>query len=117
MTTKKFLKIVYENILCDNTQYLIDILSEYSDLKIELSECINFLNRFNKAKIKSDNMVIGITGSGGSGIKKPNIGTIAALYLSCIPNIKVIKTGSSKKTGIIGSTDLLNYIGYTKIKI
>ena len=58
MTTKKFLKIVYENILCDNTQYLIDILSEYSDLKIELSECINFLNRFNKAKIKSDNMVI-----------------------------------------------------------
>ena len=102
--------------MCDNTQYLIDILSEYSDLKIELSECINFLNRFNKAKIKSDNMVIGITGSGGSGIKKPNIGTIAALYLSCIPNIKVIKTGSSKKTGIIGSTDLLNYIGYTKIK-
>ena len=28
----------------------------------------------------------------------------------------MIKTGSSKKTGIIGSTDLLNYIGYTKIK-
>lgn len=116
METQDFLKIVHNNIISDDVTNLIDIVFKYRNLRITLREFVNFISSFNNLAIKKDKIIIGITGSGGSRIRKPNIGTITALYLSRLSNIKVIKTGSVKKTSISGSTDLLNQIGYTAIK-
>lgn len=52
-----------------------------------------------------------ISGSGGSGLPKPNFSTILSLYLSCIPGVMIIKTGSCGMTSKYGSTDLIKDLG------
>lgn len=51
-----------------------------------------------------------ISGSGGSGIIKPNIGSICSLYLACY-GIPVVKIGSRAITSSFGSTDFFEELG------
>lgn len=51
-----------------------------------------------------DSDVISISGSGKSGVTKPNIGSIVSLFISERYNVKIIKIGSRSKNGK-GSTD------------
>lgn len=48
-----------------------------------------------------------MTGSGGSGLVKPNFTSILSLYLSCIPDVVIVKTGSVGFTSKYGSTDFI----------
>lgn len=51
-----------------------------------------------------------VCGSGGSGISKPNISSLACLYLSCC-HLPILKIGSRKKTSLFGSTDFFDQYG------
>lgn len=70
-------------------------------------EIVKFLSRgaLNYSEIKKSFF---ITGSGGSGLIKPNFTSILSLYLSCIPEAIIIKTGSRGITSDYGSTDFFN---------
>lgn len=50
------------------------------------------------------------TGTGGSGIAKPNYTSITSFYFAAM-GYDVIKLGSRKNKGISGSTDFFEYIG------
>lgn len=70
-------------------------------------EIVKFLSRgaLNYSDIKKSFF---LTGSGGSGLIKPNFTSILSLYLSCIPEIIIVKTGSQGVTSNYGSTDFFN---------
>lgn len=53
-----------------------------------------------------------VCGSGGSMIPKPNISSLACLYLSCC-NLPILKVGSGKQTSLFGSSDFFDCYGLT----
>lgn len=57
-----------------------------------------------------------ISGAGGSGIIKPNITSIAFLYLASM-NIPMIKIGSRKRKSLNGSTDFFSKLGLLNFNI
>ena len=66
--------------------------------------------------------MVGISGSGGSNIAKPNIGTLTAYHLAKIFqvenfNISIVKFGSRKRTSVSGSVDFGETINSIPFKL
>ncbi|MCL2155491.1 MAG: hypothetical protein FWH53_07605 [Leptospirales bacterium] len=103
---------------------LLDIYCENDISKINKK-----LNDYKKAEFSDENLVAffsnyciipqdyhnlySISGSGGSTISKPNLTSILSLYLSCLPNVNIVKTGSKSKRNGKGSSDFFSDIEIT----
>lgn len=96
------IKKISESIVCSDfdTTHFIETFQS-------CNENLN-LNHYNS---------VSISGSGGSGIRKPNIGSISSLYISSLKIVSVVKIGSCAKTSLSGSTDLFTSIGFRDDKI
>lgn len=85
------------------------------------SYTLNELDEFFRKSPPVYNMV-GISGSGGSNIAKPNIGTLTAYHLAKIFqvenfNISIVKFGSRKRTSVSGSVDFGETINSIPFKL
>lgn len=94
--------------------YALKLLIEKNrDTHFQAEDTILFSRRFaseRKLELKGS---ININGSGGSHIRKPNLSSIAAMYLATITKRNVVKTGSVASTGIYGSSDFFHQLGLT----
>lgn len=92
---------------------LIDSIIENNlESYIELEDVIAF-SRVSGAPMKKNlRGAININGSGGSGYIKPNLSSIAALYLGLTTDHVIVKTGSSSFSGIYGSTEFFMELGF-----
>lgn len=118
MDTLDFLNQLYIKIRQCKKKYntLIPFVYANKDIPVSEEEFAEFVKMFGSIKRDGCTCTLGITGSGGSRIPKPNIGTITALYLSQVPNLNIIKVGSHRYSSKMGSTDLITELGYNQIK-
>lgn len=97
----------------DTISFLIQQKDYKHAFEIAIAEQTNFSNSEMEDFFYRDQFTIpsyGISGSGGSGIAKPNIGTLAAYHIARIFERNavdgvVVKFGSRKKTSNFGSID------------
>lgn len=89
------------------------VIDNYDEISYE--EVQNFF-------LKNENIYL-ISGSGGSGINKPNITSILTIHLSlinkiyfCDRQVEIYKTGSRKKSSLQGSTDYFESLGFVDVK-
>lgn len=107
------IKKLITSILKKDINTIIDIINDLMKYKLTNTEIIYILEK-TTIKVKSDYYYT-LSGSGGSGISKPNITSIASLYLSAM-GIPIIKIGSHKKTSLNGSTDFFKYYKLDKCR-
>jgi hypothetical protein len=107
----EFLDIVEKYIFDENENELIDIVNNTSAIGFDDSTIVNYLRRFGKKNKVLAEGAININGSGGSGYYKPNISSIAGIYISQLSEIPVVKTGSTAYSGIYGSSDFFRDLG------
>ena len=112
----KLLKTIEESILSDDKEKLIKLISNTSTIGIDDETIINYLRKFGDENKTLAEGTININGSGGSGYYKPNISSIAGMYISQLSEIPVVKTGSVAYSGIYGSSDFFNDLGLLNIK-
>lgn len=96
----------------DKTTALTKLLDSNINTPVPLEDFVEFTRLFSSKKKANISGCININGTGASGMKKPNLSSIAALYLSQLSEIPVVKTGSVYNTGISGSSDFFADIGY-----
>lgn len=97
----------------DTISFLIRQKNYKRAFEIAIAEQTDFSNSEMEDFFYKDQFTIpsfGISGSGGSGIAKPNIGTLAAYHIARIFELNavegvVVKFGSRKKTSSLGSID------------
>lgn len=106
MNNLSFLEMLFRT---KGYQKVMDLIIAERERIITYEEFLYVLNEVNVVKDLADCDYYSISGSGGSGIIKPNISTIACLYLSQFKDIKVIKIGSKAKSSASGSTDCIQY--------
>lgn len=90
---------------------LVTLLENNTDLVISRQEWYEFVDSFAatlKAEIKH---CINMCGSGASRIIKPNISSVASIYLSALTGVDFMKSGSVANTGVFGSSDFFEKIG------
>ena len=101
MDIEELYRCVFNNVSKNQYDKAFEIaLSAYQ------SYTLNELDEFFRKSPPVYNMV-GISGSGGSNIAKPNIGTLTAYHLAKIFqvenfNISIVKFGSRKRTSVSG---------------
>lgn len=89
----------------DNINKIQELIGNNSNTFISNKEITTFLENCRKVSSNRYSQYYCITGSGGSKVKKPNITSIAFLYIASM-GIPIIKTGSRAMTGTYGSSDL-----------
>lgn len=114
MDSYAFLNSAYDFIVEQNTEQLLCLLNVNRELAITVDDFISFTNRFSKEDKSLINGSFNLHGMGGSGLNKPNISSIATLYLSVLSEQPIVKTGSRKNTSLFGSTDFFSSIGITE---
>lgn len=107
----KLLKTIEESILSDDTEKLIKLINNTTTIGLDDDTIINYLRKFGVENKTLADGAININGSGGSGYFKPNISSIAGMYISQLSEIPVVKTGSVAYSGIYGSSDFFNDLG------
>ncbi len=90
-------------IIKKNTSEIFKLLTENVAAEIKKEELFRFFDSFTIDKEINFNK-IGISGSGKSGIKKPNIGSIVSIFISDLYRLDIVKVGSKGTMGK-GSTD------------
>ena len=107
----EFFNLIEECVLDDNVDKLKDVIRNSSAIGIEDDVIVVFLKKFgNDNKLLAEG-AININGSGGSGYYKPNISSIAGMYISQLTDVPVVKTGSVAYSGIYGSSNFFRDIG------
>lgn len=102
-----FLNRLYDIMGNDSSDSdLFDLLVNNAELPLSIFEITSFLSSFHNAFAYP---AYTICGSGGSRLSKPNISSVAALYLSIL-GLPIIKVGSVAKTGMLGSSDFFKSI-------
>ena len=116
MDIEELYRCVFNNVSKNQYDKAFEIaLSAYQ------SYTLNELDEFFRKSPPVYNMV-GISGSGGSNIAKPNIGTLTAYHLAKIfqvenINISIVKFGSRKRTSVSGSVDFGETINSIPFKL
>lgn len=116
MDIEELYRCVFNNVSKNQYDKAFEIaLSAYQ------SYTLNELDEFFRKSPPVYNMV-GISGSGGSNIAKPNIGTLTAYHLAKIFqvenfNISIVKFGSRKRTSVSGSVDFGETINSIPFKL
>lgn len=111
-----FLRNLKEAILNDDENGLICILEESKKECVSEKEWIKFVESFTEDKNIYFKDAININGMGGTRICKPNISSIAAIYIALMSDYKVIKTGSKAYSGCWGSSDFFSEYGLLECK-
>lgn len=107
----RFFDNIKECILRNETGRLVELIGRTPMLGIDEKEIVDFLRTFGEHNKKNAEGAININGSGGTGFYKPNISSIAAMYISQGVSTPVIKTGSGAYSGIYGSSDFFRDLG------
>ena len=109
------LKQIYRYI-CDNSvDSLYQLIEDHKNEEVSDAEFEQFTDMFAAKEKEWLQGCINIHGMGGTGTGKANLTSIACLYLSVISDLPIAKTGSTKNTGVFGSTDLFDALKFTKI--
>lgn len=96
----EYLEKVREAILKKDKSLVERLTAQYADAEVTPQEIVEFSRSFGtrlKAELRGS---ININGAGGSHIPKPNITSIAAMYLAAITGLRVVKTGSGVYSGL-----------------
>ncbi len=110
---KMYIQKIYDFIMKEQDIALFDFMLSSQNIELSTNDLQGFIDLFNPYhEFISEPIEIGLSGSGGSGLKKPNIGTIASMYLAQVPGVTVAKVGSKRRTSLMGSTDFLSELGY-----
>ena len=112
----EFLIRAYEIICQKNVQALMTLVKKNTDTAVLPTEFEAFTQMFANEEKEQINGSVNIHGMGGSGFPKANITSLACLYLSAITKLPIVKTGSRKNTGVMGSTDFFEEIGFMNIR-
>lgn len=107
----EYLEKVREAILKKDKALVERLTAQYADAEVTPQEIVEFSRSFGtglKAELRGS---ININGAGGSHIPKPNITSIAAMYLAAITGLRVVKTGSGAYSGLWGSSDFFRELG------
>lgn len=105
MTRQKMLEALKIAIKDNNINKIQEIVENNINTFISNKEITTFLENSRNVPSNKYSQYYCITGSGGSKLKKPNITSIAFLYIASM-GIPIVKTGSRAMTGTYGSTDL-----------
>lgn len=111
MTGQRFFNMVYELIRSDRVKDLSKLVEENKSLRLDEHDFENFIVLFSSAMNFPEIGCVNINGSGGSGVPKINITSIACVYIAAIAGVKVVKTGSVSNTSLAGSTDFFERLG------
>lgn len=113
---KKNKEILFElqRKIRNNDPDVLALILNYKDVQFSEDEIITFLEKMSSKK--KYNEYYTISGSGGSRIIKPNITSIAFLYIASL-GIPIVKTGSEAVTGIFGSTDFFRSMDLCNVEI
>ena len=107
----EYLEKVREAILKKDRALVEQLTAQYADTEVTPQEIVEFSRSFG-TQLKAELRVsININGAGGSHIPKPNITSIAAMYLAAITGMRVVKTGSGSYSGLWGSSDFFRELG------
>lgn len=106
MIFEKLLTAILDLTKNNNYDKALDLIMENYNL-ITTTDLADYFSKF-------DNIYL-LSGSGGSGICKPNLTTILAIHVNNIAKanfsthpINIVKTGSRKVTSLSGSTDFIS---------
>ncbi len=105
------LKQARKFVLMHDEKQLLNLMQRTKHQVISLEEWSAFVYSFTIEMRQSICNCINICGSGASGIAKPNISSVASIYLAAISGIDIVKSGSRAHTGIFGSSDFFEAIG------
>lgn len=94
-----------------NEDMAFELIKSNTGTYVTLDDIITFSQKFDKNIKRRLQGSVNINGSGGSGIIKPNLSSITAMYIACISNIRIAKTGSVACTGKWGSSDFFKELG------
>lgn len=103
-----------KKMIVGNDKSVLSFMFDIKDCELSIDEISFFLESLSSKLDYSDYYTI--SGSGGSRMYKPNITSIAFLYIASM-GIKIVKTGSKSVTGYSGSTDLFDKINLLNIDI
>ena len=106
-----FLESIYKMICNNSKDKLIAFVTSNADNYVTCEEFERFTDWFKKEEKISIKDSVNIHGMGGSRLPKPSITSIASLYVSSISYKTIVKTGSSKNTSLLGSTDYFRALG------
>ena len=95
----------------ENQSELENLLFDSRNVIFSDEECYEMIDSFSAEIRKTVQGCVNICGTGGSRIAKPNISSIASLYLAVIGEVPVVKSGSKSNTGLFGSSDFFNRLG------
>ena len=104
-----FLEDVKSLIDNDQKDKLIRFICNNKNKELTSYEWKEFTKSFYDHDVLKD--AININGMGGCGIIKPNLSSVASMYVAIISEQKVVKTGSVSRRGVFGSTDFFYSIG------
>lgn len=107
----QFLIRLFELIETGEDNRILQLIEENKKTSISIDDIIAF-SRESGCLIKEQlHGSVNINGSGGSGIIKPNLSSVTAMYVACVSDVRVVKTGSCAYTGKWGSTDFFRELG------
>lgn len=116
MQTDEFFKKLRYFVLNNKADSLEKLMKKNRYTQISQKDFFDFIFSFNKKLQKRLVRCININGSGGSGIVKLNLTSLASIYVAAISRLDVVKTGSRANTGLCGSTDFFEAIGLLNVK-
>lgn len=106
----QFLEEIAAAIQRRDTAAIFNILLQNKTTNLSEDDIFSFLSANSRSIPISKAYTV--CGSGGSMIPKPNISSLACLYLSCC-QLPILKIGSSKQTSLFGSSDFFDCYGLT----
>lgn len=101
----------FEAIRDGNPAALEQLMEQGAHTPVTPREFEAFTQRFAPEEKQWLRGQVNIHGMGGSGLPKVNLTSIACLYLAAGWKIPIVKTGSRKNTGVMGSTDFFEELG------
>ncbi len=107
----EYLEKVRIAVLQNNQSRIEFLTSQYADTCITETDILDFSRSFCSDLKNRLRGSININGSGGSHVAKPNISSIAAMYLARMSERRVVKTGSGAYSGLFGSSDFFQELG------
>lgn len=111
-----FLEKTKELILADKRKELCEFFYKHAKVKVSKSDFFKFVESLHPKYMDKLKGAININGMGGSQIPKLNISSLLCLYIAAMTQRNVVKTGSSSRSSLNGSSDFFEQIGLLNMK-
>lgn len=99
------------SVLNNDEARLIRLFKDATDLRVSSQEWCEFVDSFEVSLKRKIVNCVNMCGSGASRIIKPNISSVASIYLAALTRSDFMKSGSAANTGVFGSSDFFRKIG------